>query len=81
MIEAQVDDNPAYLYYTIGVAVICVISNILPYFFPFREHLANENDIIGSIIGSHKPHKNPGSQDGDLKSNGKSNRQSKNVNN
>ena len=34
----------------------------MPYFFPFREHLANENDIIGSIIGTQKksriePHK------------------------
>jgi hypothetical protein len=38
----------------------------MPYFFPFREHLANENDIIGSILGTNKngrshlePHREP----------------------
>jgi hypothetical protein len=54
LIEAQVNGNPAYLYYTIVVAVICIISNTLPYFFPFREHLANQNDLIESIIGTYR---------------------------
>ena len=52
IIEAYVNDQPQYLYYTIALAVICVIANGMPYFFPFREHLANQNDIIGSLIGS-----------------------------
>jgi len=49
-----VNDQSQYLYYTIGCAVFCIIANTMPYFFPFREHLANENDIIGSIIGTQK---------------------------
>lgn len=72
LIEAQVNDNTGYFYYTIVVAVICLVANGLPYFFPFREHLANQNDIIGSILGSHKPHNSPGKD-----SNRKSNRVSK----
>jgi len=39
-----------------------LFSNGLPYFFPFREKLANENDFIGSILGSRR---GSGSLDGD----------------
>ena len=52
LIEAQVNDQETYLYYTIGVGVIAIFSNGLPYFFPFREELANKHDLIGSILGS-----------------------------
>ena len=33
-----------------GVCLICFFSNGLVYFFPFREELANKNDIIGPMI-------------------------------
>ena len=56
IIEASVNDQPTYLWYTIAVAVICILSNGLPLFFPFREELANKNDIIGSILGSTRHH-------------------------
>ena len=32
--------------------MIAVFSNGLPYFFPFREELANKHDLIGSILGT-----------------------------
>ncbi len=64
------NDQPTYLYYTIGVGVICFIANGMVYFFPFREHLANENNLIGSILGSKRPHDHSrkGSQEGDMHS-------------
>ena len=41
IIESYVNDWGPYLYYTIGCAVFCIVANTIPYFFPFREHLAN----------------------------------------
>ena len=52
IIESYVNGQDQLMIYTISIAVICLISNGMPYFFDFREHLANENDFIASIIGS-----------------------------
>lgn len=49
IIEASVGDQNSYWWFTIGVGVIAFLSNGLPYFFPFREDLANKIDIIASF--------------------------------
>ena len=70
LIESNVNDQPAYLYFTIALAVIAILSNGLPFFFQFREEKANQVDIIGSILGSTRrggagPHSRNGSVEGD----------------
>ena len=50
IIESYVTDLEDYRWFTVGVCVICFFSNGLVYFFPFREELANKNDVIGPMI-------------------------------
>jgi hypothetical protein len=54
IIEANVNDQPSYLWYTVGLLVLAILCNGLPYFFPFREEKANQNDILGSIISGRR---------------------------
>jgi hypothetical protein len=41
IIEASVNDQNAYWYFTIAVCLIAFFSNFLVLFFPFREEKAN----------------------------------------
>lgn len=44
------------MYYTIAVCIIAFGSNLLVYFFPFREELANKNDLIATMITKSRRH-------------------------
>ena len=50
ILESYVHDKAEYRWFTLGVCLICFFSNGLVYFFPFREELANKNDVIGPMI-------------------------------